>query len=201
MDKRIAGLVIIAVALVALGVWEFWGRENLSYVDVPVLKEDVQANVTIREEYIKLRKMESPSQEALTTEDLQWLIGMETSQFVAGGSELYPQYFRQSQFAVGGSTGRELFSVPEEWLVSIPQSLRRGDKITLYKGDIKVLEGIVAHSFDASGQEVISTEKERTNSSSVVKNFEIIALTEDLKRLSQWTDEGGKFIVLCNQGG
>ena len=196
MDKRMAGLAIIAVALVSLGIWEFWGRENLSYEDVPVLKDDVQANTVIEKEDIRIKKMESPSPHALSVDDLEWLVGMESAQFVAGGTELYSQYFRQSQFAMGGDTGKEIMCIPKEWLLSFPQTVRRGDKVTFYSGTVRVLEAIVAHAIDGAGQEVMSGEEDRLTASAVVSQLEIIASSEHMVELAKLAGEGARFAVL-----
>ena len=39
MKKKIAGILIIVLSIGMLGFWELWGRENLSYRTVAVLKE------------------------------------------------------------------------------------------------------------------------------------------------------------------
>ena len=39
MKKRIAGIVLIVLSVGALGFWELWGRENITYDRVLVLKE------------------------------------------------------------------------------------------------------------------------------------------------------------------
>ena len=44
MNKKIAGLIIITVALVSIFIWEFWGRENLAYKEVLVMKDDTPAS-------------------------------------------------------------------------------------------------------------------------------------------------------------
>ena len=83
MNRRIIGLAMITVTLAAIGIWEFWGRENISYRQVIVLREDTKAHTVISEDDIQTKKLESPSGEALTEADAEKLIGMETSQYVA----------------------------------------------------------------------------------------------------------------------
>ena len=38
MKRRIAGIVLVALSVGALGFWELWGRENITYDKVLVLK-------------------------------------------------------------------------------------------------------------------------------------------------------------------
>ena len=39
MKRRIAGIVLVALSVGALGFWELWGRENITYDKVLVLKD------------------------------------------------------------------------------------------------------------------------------------------------------------------
>ena len=101
MNKKIAGFVIIAAALLAMGVWELWGRENFSYKEILVVRGDLPANTVVEEKDIETKKSENPPQNALRAGEEKKIIGMETAQFVAEDSPLYMEYFRQSQFATG----------------------------------------------------------------------------------------------------
>lgn len=199
MNRRVIGFAIITVTMITIGIWEFWGRENIAYKSVLVLKEDLPENTVVTEENFKVRKLESPSEHALRPGDREGLIGCETSQYVAGGTELRKEYFAQSKFLIGGDTGKELMSLSADWLLSFPQTLRRGDEITVYNGQVKVLEAVVAHIRDSSNQEVVSSDKERRDSSSTVSYIEIIAETGELVELARLAKEGNRFALLSRQ--
>ena len=53
MKKKIAGILIIVLSIGMLGFWELWGRENLSYRTVAVLKESCEAHTMLTEEHMK----------------------------------------------------------------------------------------------------------------------------------------------------
>ena len=195
MNRRIIGLAMITVTLAAIGIWEFWGRENISYRQVIVLREDTKAHTVISEDDIQTKKLESPSGEALTEADAEKLIGMETSQYVAADTELRREYFQTSQFAVGQDSGKALMSLPSDWLLSFPQTLRRGDKVNIYNGTVKLMEAVTAHVKDSGGQEVLSQDSQRMEASSALSHIEIIGSEEDLVDLSKLASEGAKFTL------
>ena len=195
MNRRIIGLAMITVTLAAIGIWEFWGRENISYRQVIVLREDTKAHTVISEDDIQTKKLESPSGEALTEADAENLIGMETSQYVAADTELRREYFQTSQFAVGQDSGKALLSLPSDWLLSFPQTLRRGDKVNIYNGTVKLMEAVTAHVKDSGGQEVLSQDSQRMEASSALSHIEIIGSEEDLVELSKLASEGAKFTL------
>lgn len=195
MNRRIIGLAMITVTLAAIGLWEFWGRENISYRQVIVLREDTKAHTVISEDDIQTKKLESPSGEALTEADAENLIGMETSQYVAADTELRREYFQTSQFAVGQDSGKALMSLPSDWLLSFPQTLRRGDKVNIYNGTVKLMEAVTAHVKDSGGQEVLSQDSQRMEASSALSHIEIIGSEEDLVELSKLASEGAKFTL------
>ena len=195
MNRRIIGLAMITVTLAAIGIWEFWGRENISYRQVIVLREDTKAHTVISEDDIQTKKLESPSGEALTEADAEKLIGMETSQYVAADTELRREYFQTSQFAVGQDSGKALMSLPSDWLLSFPQTLRRGDKVNIYNGTVKLREAVTAHVKDSGGQEVLSQDSQRMEASSALSHIEIIGSEEDLVELSKLASEGAKFTL------
>lgn len=199
MNRRIIGLAMITVTLAAIGIWEFWGRENISYRQVIVLREDTKAHTVISEDDIQTKKLESPSGEALTEADAENLIGMETSQYVAADTELRREYFQTSQFAVGQDSGKALMSLPSDWLLSFPQTLRRGDKVNIYNGTVKLMEAVTAHVKDSGGQEVLSQDSQRMEASSALSHIEIIGSEEDLVELSKLASEGAKFTLTTNR--
>lgn len=196
MNKKLAGFMVISVALISMALWEFWGRENLAYDEVLVLKDNKAANVLIEEEDLTVKKIESTSAAALKENDKEWLIGMETSQFVAKNTELRKEYFSKSEYTVGNQTGRYIMCVPEDWMLSFPKSIRRGDKVSFYNGTIKILDAVVIHAFDSSGQEVISKDKNRNTAESVVSRIEIVSTADKLVELSFLAGKGKRFAVL-----
>ena len=58
MKRKIAGILLIVLSLGTLGFWELWGRENMTYDRVLVLKESLPKNTLVTEDMFREKKME-----------------------------------------------------------------------------------------------------------------------------------------------
>lgn len=192
MNKKIAGLIIITVALVSIFIWEFWGRENLAYKEVLVMKDDTPASTVIKAEDFTTKKVENPSTVALKAKDINWLTGMETAQYVPGGIELRKEFFISSQYNTTAEKGKHILCVPEDWVLSFPKGIRRGDRVSFYKGKLKIVEAVVIHAYDSAGQEVSSKDNDRLKAEGVVSRIEIVSSAEKLIALSEAVSKGKK---------
>jgi sulfur transfer complex TusBCD TusB component (DsrH family) len=196
LNKKIIGFTIIAITMMTIVVWEFWGRENLSYQNVLVLKEDLQANTIIDESCLKVVKCESPGASSLRPKDAQSIVGLATAQYVAAGTELRFEYFSEAELTYGGSTDRGVMALPTDWLLSCTQNLRRGDKVILYNDTVQVLEAIVLHSKDSSNQEIRSQDKDRLTATGIVNYIDIVANKSDLVYLAELAKNGNRFTLV-----
>ena len=133
MDKinhrRMAGLLIIIMTLSLLCFWELWGRKNIGYDKIPVLNQSVEANGLILESMITYRAVETPAGKVLRSGSERRIIGKLAGQYIPEGEPLYPEYFSENLFQVGETNGKYVLSVPDHWLTSYPQTIRRGDKV------------------------------------------------------------------------
>lgn len=195
MNKKIAGFVIIVITLVSIMIWEFWGRENVYYRSVITLKEDTDAHTVVKAEDFTVKKIERPSDKALTEKDLNNLQGMETTHFIAAGTELRRDYFSESYFTVDEESGRALMAISQQWLLSYPQTLKRGDKVRIYNGTVKLVEGVVAHAKDSGGQEIVFGDEQRMSMSGVLSHIEIIAKENELVEVSRLAGQGARLTL------
>lgn len=196
MKKRIAGIVLIVLSVGALGFWELWGRENITYDRVLVLKESLPKNTLITADMLRERKVEKAGEGAIRTEQINEIVGLETGQFVPAGTELYREYFQESIFSVGEEQGKYILSVPAQWLKAFPQTLRRGDRAFFYCGGEPVTDAVVAYVRDGTNQEVYYGDDERLTSSSSVSLIEIVVDKEQAALLGKLAEKGNKFVVL-----
>ena len=58
MKRKIAGIMLVMLSLSTLGFWELWGRENLTYDRVLVLKESLPQNTLVTEDMFRERRIE-----------------------------------------------------------------------------------------------------------------------------------------------
>lgn len=196
MRQKVIGMLLIVVSLGALGFWEFWGRENLSYAKVLVLSQDTARNTLIEKNMLEVRRMDEPEGPVLREEDAARLIGLETAQYVPAGTPLYGEYFQDPVLAVGGETGQYILSIPNQWLMSFPQTLRRGDEVSFYCEGKLVTSALVAYVRDSSNQEVISDDDARLQASAPVSLVEVVVTEEKALKLGKLGDEGKRFVLL-----
>lgn len=196
MKRRIAGIVLVMFSVGALGFWELWGRENITYDRVLVLKEALPKNTLITADMLRVKKVDRAGEGALIEGEKSEIVGLETTQFVPAGTELYREYFQESIFAVGEEQGRYILSIPAQWLKAFPQTLRRGDRAFFYCGGEPVTDAVVAYVRDGTNQEVYYGDDERLTSSSSVSLIEVVVDREQAALLGKLAEKGNKFVLL-----
>ena len=196
MKRRIAGIVLVVLSVGALGFWELWGRENITYDRVLVLKEALPKNTLITADMLRVKKVDRAGEGALMEGEKSEIVGLETTQFVPAGTELYREYFQESIFAVGEEQGRYILSIPDQWLKDFPQTLRRGDRAFFYCGGEPVTDAVVAYVRDGTNQEVYYGDDERLTSSSSVSLIEVVVDREQAALLGKLAEKGNKFVLL-----
>lgn len=196
MRQKTMGLVLIFLSLGALGFWEFWGRENLTYQSVVVLRTDAARGTHVERELLEVRRMDKPGPDALLEEDLMRIVGLEAVQYIPKGTPLHLEYFQQPALAVGGDTGRYILSIPNQWLMSFPQTMRRGDEVSFYCEGEVVASALVAYVRDSSNQEVISGDDARLQASAPVSLVEVVVDEATALMLGKLADRGKRFVLL-----
>ena len=196
MKQKTIGLALIFLSLGVLGWWVFWGRENLSYEDVLVFRTDVVRGTAVEKNMLEIRKMDKPGSGALLEENLNQILGLETVQYVPEGAPLHMEYFQNPALAVGGETGQFILSIPNQWLMSFPQTLRRGDEVSFYCEGKVVASAPVAYVRDSSNQEVLSGDEARLDATAPVSLIEIVVDESKALKLGKLADQGKRFVLL-----
>ena len=196
MKQKAAGILLIVISLGALGFWEFWGRENLAYEQILVLRQNIPENTEIVRSLLEVKRVENPGDQVLMEKDAAALIGMESAQFIPAGTPLHREFFQDPSLATGGNIGQYILSIPAEWLISFPQTLRRGDEVSFYYGEKQVTSARVAHVRDSSNQEVISSDDDRLQASAPVSLVEVVVDEKTALKLGKLADQGRKFVLL-----
>lgn len=196
LKKRVAGILLIVLSVGALGFWELWGRENISYSKVAVLKNPVEAHTVITKDMLRAKKTEKPSAGAIPWDKAESIIGLETKCFVAGNQELHPEYFQEVIFRTGGDYDRYVLAIPDTWLINQPNTLKRGDRAFIYLGDELIFETDVAHVKDNYGMEVTYSDRERFYPSGRGENIEILVSSGQMKKLDLLAKKGNRFTLI-----
>ncbi|MBR4862766.1 MAG: hypothetical protein IKU09_11260 [Firmicutes bacterium] len=196
MKQKAAGILLIVISLGALGFWEFWGRENLAYEQVIVLRQNIPENTEIVRSLLEVKRVENPGDQVLMEKDAAALIGMESAQFIPAGTPLHREFFQDPSLATGGNTGQYILSIPAEWLISFPQTLRRGDEVSFYYGEKQVTSARVAHVRDSSNQEVVSADDARLQATAPASQLEVVVTEAEAVKLAAMAEKGKRFMVL-----
>lgn len=199
MKRKIAGILIIVLSIGALGFWELWGRENISYKSIAVLKDSLEAHTVITEDMLRLKKAESVSKGAILWSKAHELIGQETRQFVAGDQELHREYFGDPEMRLGKEFDRYVLSIPDTWLISAPVSIRRGDMAYFYLGDKMVCEARVIHVKDSYGQEVTYSDRERFYPSGKETVIEVVMSSAQMEKMNRLSAKGNRFTMIYTE--
>ena len=190
---------MIVLSLGALGFWELWGRENLSYRTCAVLYDSLEAHTIITEDMLRPKKIENMSKGAIPWKRAGELIGLETRQFVAGDQELHPEYFGDPELRIGKQFNRYVLSIPETWLMSRPETIRRGDRAFFYLGKKLICETAVIHVKDSYGQEITYSDRDRFYPSGRVSELEIIVSAEQMKKMDLLAAKGNRFTLIYSE--
>lgn len=128
--KGIVGFALILIALAGLFLWESVGREALLYQSVIVMKQDVEPNKAVSIEM--LGKMKVPRDTIIGSVVLapQEILGKETNSYIPAGLQLSLKFFKDPELTIGN--GKYILALPQDWIYSFPQTIRRGDEIYFY---------------------------------------------------------------------
>ena len=216
--------MLVTVAMIYF--WETSGREKYLYKEVVVLNQNVEENTRIAPEMLTLAKINPADFIEGAVVKKEVVAGKYSAQFIAKNSQISLAYLKDSAEEVI-KEDFYIFSIPPDWVITFPNSLRRGDIIYFYpvKIDIEeveqgktinnidnlkitqksnLLESEVAYLKDSGNREVVDTDdsanKPRYDGSANISNIEIITNYEDVSRLQDLADSGYKFIILYKAG-
>lgn len=219
--KGIAGIVIMFLALAATYFWLTHGQVQLESVTLLVAQKDIPRGTVIdnANNYFKPERinLSSAVTGAIKPENIDQLNGRIAEQFIPANGQIVTQTFSGNSVVL--KENEFVFKLPPTWVYSIPSSIRRGDKISIYEidgkidgkldnsedQDIKLVKGKTESIFnttvvfvkDSTNREVTDTNgKERLDGSSQVSAIEIICTRSDTQILESSVLNGKKLIVV-----
>lgn len=125
----IIGIMIIILMFAVTWYWETYGRVNFLYKMVIVLREDVKKGTVITENMITTEKLEQSTLMNNPIHDKGILVGKVAKHFVPGHTPLSSLYFDDANVVPPKDTF--IAKIPNDWLLSIPDSIRRKDKAVI----------------------------------------------------------------------
>ena len=197
--------------------WETKGRDKFLYGEVLVLNQSVEANTTITEDMLDIIKTDPSNFIEGAVFDKEKVIGKITAHYIPKYSQLNLAYFIGEKVEAA-KEDQYIFTIPPDWIITFPNSLRRGDTIYFYPVKIpelnenisfntsksikisreeNMIKGEVAYLKDSGNREVVTIAgEERDDASANIASIEVIANYEDISYLQGLVDENWKFIIL-----
>lgn len=129
--NTIVSLGLILGAIGALIVWETYLDDLINTKEVLVAASTLEKNTVVGKNDIKLAKVpiEQLSEHAITDPNLT--IGKETAFIIRKGQQIIMDALDIE--GVVPNADQSIVPIPKEWLISVPGSLRRKDKVNIYE--------------------------------------------------------------------
>jgi len=161
----IIGLTVFISMAFIMYYWETVGRENYLYQSVLVFKEDITAGTLIADDnLLTYQRVEFDNLIDNAITDKTLIVGMAATHFIPKGSQIHPSFLEEKELIL--KPGQYVFKIPNEWIYSLPDSLRRKDHITLY--EIGVNGTFVNDNKDSTNGDINTYANEQASS---VKSF------------------------------
>lgn len=188
--KTIIGISLIALSIALFVFLQFFGM----YPKVLALSKDYDRGQEIKMEDVIKVKVLKKSQGQIT--DISMLKDKASLQKMKKGEPIYLDYLQDKDMLTAQGGDKYIFSMPEDWLVSYPQSLRRGDTAYIYSEGTLITQAKVAYVKDRDNLEVTSTDKDRLGATGLVSGIELIVDNDQAETLSLIGEGGGTFVIL-----
>jgi len=217
------GIIIMSCSVVLFVWWEKTGRKQYLYNDIIIASTNIESGTVLSQDMLKTIRISAKQFIDGAINDLDEIIGEKAAQFIPKSSQFSSTYFVDESIEL--KEDEYILSIPNDWIITSPDSLRGGDIIYFYPvkqpeepEDVETTEGKtvifyekkaesvkkedvleckVAYLKDSSNREVITiSEKERFDASSNIESLEIIVKFEDIKVLQNFADGNYKFIIL-----
>ncbi len=132
--KGLIGVLLLGIVGGGIFYWESYGRESLIYKEVVVFIQSIPKNTIIDATMLGSIRIEEKHIIENAILDPSKIIGLESKNFIPQGAILSPEYFGESTLVLGSD--ERIFKIPQEWIKSFPQTLRRGDQAYIYPVEI-----------------------------------------------------------------
>ncbi len=219
--KGIIGICIMFIALVATYLWVSHGQAAIESVTLLVAQKDIPKGTVIEDAslYFKPQKISlgSAVNGAIKPDQVGKVVGRMTECFIPQNGQIVLKSFSDNSLIL--KENQFIFKLPPAWVYSIPSSIRRGDKISIYEIDGKIesrlssgedaeailamgkydpiFETSVIYVKDSTNREVIDTNgNERLDGTSQVSWIEIACTRDDTRILENSIINGKKLIVV-----
>lgn len=217
-NKKLMGIFFLLLAVAFFVFWEFVGRSELLHESIVVLKEDVQKGTLITDDMLNVIKVDVNSRIENSIDKRKDIVGLEAKHYIPSKIQLVQEFFDSPEFVLDDD--EKIMKLPNEWVHSYPETLRRKDKVYLYaikkdtenpenpenqtattnsdKSEEKlyIFNTTVAYVKDNTNKEVESIDIDRLVGSSTISVVEVIITDKDFEKLKEYAGNGYTFALL-----
>ena len=152
--KPIIGIFLIIMSVFGLVIWEKWGKDTLLYDDALVFRKNVTAGTVITEDLLTFKRI-SIEEDYIPFRERKKILGYEADGFIHKGVPVFEEYFRSPVLSASEERGDYILSIPQEWIISVPESLSKGDKLSFFFEDNLMTSAYVVSMVQGELVEVI----------------------------------------------
>lgn len=140
--KGIIALGIMIFSLILMYVYLTFGQEAFSTKSVLVTTCDIEQGTIISNEHITEKRIRNEDiiTGSLETLQLSEIIGLASTHFIPGNSQILNRYFAKPGVVVTGE--KFVYKIPNNWIYAVPSSIRRNDEVLIYEVDAKIDQGV-----------------------------------------------------------
>lgn len=210
--SRIIGTMLIVASLTSIFYWETMGRENYAYNDMVVLNTNVEEGVIITDDMVTTIKSDIKGdidEIVLSKSDIVNKISLN---YIPKNTPIVERYFKERDLVL--SNEEYIFKIPDDWIISYPSSLRRGDSAFFYpisdedssnldfdfetveeEEEQKIIEVKIAYVKDSTNKEVKTIGDNRLDATSNIDSLEIATDIETFEMIEKLREENNKFVI------
>ncbi|WP_336775402.1 SAF domain-containing protein [Paenibacillus sp. MMO-58] len=217
LNRILLYVVGMAACLILLYRFDTQWSKNIDTREVFVAARQIMPHETIAAKDLAVVRIKKDLIVAGAMQDGNEIVGKEALQLIEAGDQFTNN--RIDKTALLGVPGAGIVELPDKWILSVPGSLRRLDKVTIFAlktddsvtaldaGSLagetanKILENIVVAYYKDSGSNEVKNGEESTNPNvrddATVrgKKLELQLTDEQLKQLSALANKGNQFII------
>ena len=203
--KKIFGVLLLIAAVAFFIFWEFIGRSELLHENIIVLKENVNKGTLITADMLTIEKIPAENYIDTAINNINNIVGLEAVHYIPAKTQLVKEYFDVPELVLDDD--EKIMRLPNEWILSYPETLRRKDRIYLYavrgyeeKAKINeklfIYDTVVAYVKDNANREVESLDTNRLIGTSTISVIELVTTEKDFKIVEDYANKGYKFALM-----
>lgn len=202
-QARIFAALLIIASITLAASWEFYFDDRFNSGVVIVTTHDLTKGHIVKYSDLSPVRVKNNIIPTGSINDINSVVNKETVVSLNKGMIAVSSFFDSADIVT--DTKKMIVPVPNQWIYSLPGSLRRKDKVTIYEfganknvqAEEPLFENIsVAYAKDSANQEVKASNNkmQRIDATGNISQLELVMTAKQFKIMESKAAEGKKFI-------